>query len=52
VPDDTWFLGIDERTAIVGDGETWEVFGRSSVEVRGPEGRAKYAAGERFETVG
>jgi cyanophycinase len=51
LPDDTWFVGIDERTAIVGDGETWEVFGRSGVEVRGPNGRARYAAGERFETL-
>ena len=52
VPDDTWFVGIDERTAIIGDGETWEVFGRSSVEVRGPNDRRRYAAGDRFETVG
>ena len=52
VPDDTWFVGIDERTAIAGDGETWQVFGRSSVEVRGPNGRKRYVAGERFETVG
>ncbi len=52
VPDGTWFVGIDERTAIAGDGETWQVFGRSSVEVRGPNGRKRYAARERFETVG
>jgi cyanophycinase len=52
VPDDSWFVGIDERTAILGDGVTWEVFGRSSVEVRGPNGRKRYAAGDRFETVG
>ena len=51
VPDDTWFVGIDERTAIVGDGERWEVSGRSSVEVRGPAGRRRYRAGERFETI-
>ena len=51
LPEDTWFVGIDERTAIVGDGETWEVFGRSGVEVRGPSGRRRYAAGDRFETV-
>jgi cyanophycinase len=51
LPDDTWFVGIDERTAIVGDGETWEVFGRSGVEVRGPSVRRRYVAGDRFETV-
>jgi cyanophycinase len=52
LPDDTWFVGIDERTAIVGDGERWEVFGQRSVEVRGPDVRARYSVGERFETVG
>jgi cyanophycinase len=52
VPEGTWFVGIDERTAIVGDGEAWKVFGRSGVEVRGPSGRRRYAAGDRFETVG
>jgi cyanophycinase len=50
VPDDTWFVGIDERTAIVGDGETWEVFGLKGVEVRGPEGRVRYRTGDRFRT--
>jgi cyanophycinase len=50
LPDDTWFVGIDERTAIVGDGTTWEVFGRREVEVRGPDDRTKYVAGQRFET--
>jgi cyanophycinase len=50
VPDDTWFVGIDERTAIVGDGSSWEVFGRGGVEVRGPHVRTRYAAGKRFET--
>lgn len=50
VPDGTWFVGIDERTAIVGNGTSWEVFGRRQVEVRGPETRATYRAGDRFET--
>jgi cyanophycinase-like exopeptidase len=52
LPDETWFVGIDERTAIVGDGERWEVFGQRSVDVRGPDVRATYRVGERFETVG
>jgi cyanophycinase len=50
VPDDTWFVGIDERTAIVGDGTSWEVFGRREVDVRGPNDRARYRAGQSFET--
>jgi cyanophycinase len=51
VPEGSWFVGIDERTAIVGDGTTWEVFGRREVEVRGPDDRATYRAGDRFDTV-
>jgi len=50
LPDDTWFVGIDEKTAIVGDGTSWEVFGRREVEVRGPDERATYREGQRFET--
>jgi len=51
VPDDTWFVGIDERTAILGDGERWEVFGSRSADVRGPTGRGTFTAGERFTTL-
>jgi cyanophycinase len=50
LPDDTWFVGIDEKTAILGDGTSWEVFGRREVEVRGPDERATYREGQRFET--
>jgi cyanophycinase len=50
LPDDTWFVGIDEKTAIVGDGTSWEVFGSREVEVRGPTDRARYRAGQSFET--
>ncbi len=50
VPEGSWFVGIDERTAIVGDGTTWEVFGRREVEVWGPDARATYRAGERFDS--
>jgi cyanophycinase len=50
LPDDTWFVGIDEKTAIVGDGTSWEVFSRREVEVRGPDIRTKYTVGQRFET--
>jgi cyanophycinase-like exopeptidase len=52
VPEGTWFIGIDERTAILGDGERWEVFGRSGVDVRGPGHRETFAAGHRFTTPG
>jgi cyanophycinase len=49
LPDDSWFVGIDERTAILGDGVTWTVHGLGSVTVRGPDD-AVYRAGDRFET--
>ena len=34
IPDDTWFVGIDERTAILGDGQRWSVHGRKGVALR------------------
>ena len=34
LPEDTWFVGIDEQTAIHGDGLTWTVHGRRTVTVR------------------
>ena len=52
LPEETWFVGIDERTAILGDGDAWEVFGLRGVEVRGPGARATYRSGERFRTPG
>jgi cyanophycinase len=52
LPDATWFVGIDERTAILGDGERWEVFGRGGVDVRGPGRRETFGAGQRFTTPG
>jgi hypothetical protein len=50
LPEDTWFVGIDERTAILGDGTTWAVHGNGSVTVRGPAVHASYRDGERFTT--
>jgi cyanophycinase len=50
LPDDTWFVGIDEKTAIVGDGLEWEVFGERSVTLRGPAPVTVHRAGDRFET--
>jgi cyanophycinase len=46
-----WFVGIDERTAILGDGSRWTVFGNRTAMVRG-EGRTRsFRAGESFTTA-
>jgi cyanophycinase-like exopeptidase len=50
LPEGTWFIGIDERTAIVGDGESWEVHGTAAAHVRGDDERESYPAGSRFAT--
>jgi cyanophycinase len=50
LPDDTWFVGIDERTAILGDGRSWTVFGVGGVAIRGPDAERTLRAGDRFET--
>ena len=50
MPEGAWFVGIDERTAILGDGTSWEVHGLGSVAVMGAEDRATYRAGDRFRT--
>jgi cyanophycinase len=50
LPDDTWFVGIDERTAILGDGEGWTVHGLGQVTVRRDGRTATYEAGRSFET--
>ena len=50
VPEDTWFVGIDEQTAILGDGTTWTVHGRRTVTLRGVDGSSTVRAGERFVT--
>jgi cyanophycinase len=39
-------LGIDEDTALVGDGSAWNVHGRQSVWVLTNEGRIPYRAGD------
>jgi cyanophycinase len=50
LPDDTWFVGIDERTAVLGDGAQWEVFGLRGVTVRHADELATHTAGETFST--
>lgn len=48
VPDDCALLAVDEETAVVGDGTTWEVLGRGAVRV-GRAGRwRRHRAGECF----
>lgn len=44
-----WFVGIDERTAILGDGITWEVHGRGGVSVHHEGAGQVYRSGQRFE---
>jgi len=50
VPDHTWFVGIDERTAILGDGQRWEVAGLGEATVRHADTTTVYVAGEGFST--
>jgi cyanophycinase-like exopeptidase len=50
VPRDTWFVGIDERTAVLGDGRSWEVAGLAGVEVRHEGSTERYRAGATFTT--
>jgi cyanophycinase len=50
VPSHGWFVGIDERTAIVGDGTVWEVHGRGGAMVRHDGGTMTYRSGETFLT--
>jgi cyanophycinase len=51
LPDDTWFVGIDERTAILGDGHRWTVHGRGAASVRYRDEHTPYRAGETFTTA-
>jgi cyanophycinase len=49
VPPGHAFLGIEEDTAVIGDGARWEVYGRGSGTVVAPGGRpAIVRSGERF----
>jgi cyanophycinase-like exopeptidase len=45
-----WFAGIDERTAILGDGEEWRVFGLGTVSLRLDGERGTIRPGESFST--
>jgi cyanophycinase len=51
LPEGTWFLGLDEHTAIVGDGERWEVVGLGEVVARRDGASRIHRPGDRFETL-
>ena len=50
IPRGSWFVGLDERTAILGDGLEWRVFGEGTVMVRHAGGTSVYRAGKEFQT--
>ena len=49
VPDGHAFVGLDEDTAMVGDGRAWSVIGRQAVHVRRNGEWERYVAGGAFE---
>jgi cyanophycinase-like exopeptidase len=48
VPDSDLFIGLDERTAMAGDGEEWQVFGTSGVHVCWKGEWRDFQAGDTF----
>ena len=46
VPADDLLIGVDEQTALVGDGERWQVIGVSAAHVRDGDAWNHYSAGE------
>lgn len=46
VPTDDLLIGVDEQTALVGDGERWQVVGVSAVHVRRDGQWSRHVAGE------
>jgi cyanophycinase len=49
VPPGYAFVGLDEDTAMLGDGTSWEVVGKSGIHVRAGGASATYRAGNRFD---
>ena len=49
VSDGYTFVGLDEDTAMVGEGATWEVLGKSGIHVRTNGTWSTYRDGERFD---
>jgi cyanophycinase len=52
IPKGSWFVGLEERTAIVGDGRRWTVHGVGGAMVRHAGDTEVYREGQVFETVG
>ncbi|MGH2596387.1 MAG: Type 1 glutamine amidotransferase-like domain-containing protein [Actinomycetota bacterium] len=50
VPTGSWFVGIDERTGVLGNGERWRVFGGGTVMTRQGRDTMRYHEAEEFET--
>ena len=50
IPPGSWFVGLDERTAILGDGRRWRMYGVGEVTVRHAGGTEIHEAGATFET--
>jgi len=48
VPEEQVFIGLDERTAMAGDGEEWQVFGNSGIHVRWKGEWQTFRAGDTF----
>ena len=48
VPEQDLFIGLDERTAMAGDGEEWQVFGTAGVHVLWNGEWTEYRAGDTF----
>jgi cyanophycinase-like exopeptidase len=52
IPKGSWFVGLDERTAILGDGQEWTVHGLGGAMVRHEGGTEVYREGQTFGTPG
>jgi cyanophycinase len=49
VPGGSIFIGLDEDTAMMGRGSSWEVIGKSGIHVKSEDAWATYLDGDRFE---
>jgi len=49
VPDGSLFIGLDEDTAMVGGGSSWEVVGKSGIHVKKDDAWEIYRNDDRFE---
>lgn len=48
-PEGFTFVGLDEETAMVGDGSSWDVVGKGGIHVRREDAWATHQDGDRFE---